>query len=74
VVVVQPSTYGINNDFICEQVQALGENGRGVAVTDLSASDDEPEKLHSAGYRASRFNFAASGGTPLSEFGTSIKL
>jgi predicted TIM-barrel fold metal-dependent hydrolase len=52
VVVVQPSTYGINNDFICEQVQALGENGRGVAVTDLSASDDEPEKLHSAGYRA----------------------
>jgi hypothetical protein len=67
VVVVQPSTYGINNDFICKQVQALGHNGRGVTITDLAMSDEELEKLNDAGYRASRFNVAASGSTPLPE-------
>jgi predicted TIM-barrel fold metal-dependent hydrolase len=66
-VVVQPSTYGINNDFICAQVEALGENGRGVAVTDMTTSDADLEKLNNAGYRGTRFNVAASGGTPLSE-------
>lgn len=65
--VVQPSPYGISNDFECEQVQALGENGRGVAVTDMSTSDKELETLHNAGYRGSRFNVAAAGGTPLSQ-------
>ena len=52
---VQPSTYGINNDFICEQVEALGEHGRGVAVTDMTTSDAELEKLNNAGYRGTRF-------------------
>ncbi len=66
-VVVQPSTYGINNDFICAQVEALGENGRGIAVTDMTTSDAELEKLNKAGYMGTRFNVAASGGTPLSE-------
>jgi len=66
-VVVQPSTYGINNDFICAQVEALGENGRGIAVTDMTTSDADLEKLNKAGYKGTRFNVAASGGTPLSE-------
>ena len=66
-VVVQPSTYGINNDFICAQVEALGENGRGIAVTDMTTSDADLEKLNKAGYMGTRFNVAASGGTPLSE-------
>lgn len=66
-VVVQPSTYGDNNDFICEQVRALGEHGRGVAVTDINTPEKDLEKLHDAGYRGTRFNVAASGGTPLSE-------
>ncbi len=69
VVVVQPSTYGITNDFIYEQVQALGEHGRGVAVTDLSMSYKDLEKLNEAGYQGTRFNVAAAGGTPLSELG-----
>ena len=66
-VVVQPSTYGVNNDFICEQVRALGEHGRGIAVTDLSTPEKDLENLNDAGYRGTRFNVAASGGTPLSE-------
>ena len=66
-VVVQPSTYGINNDFICAQVEALGENGRGIAVTDMTTSDADLQKLNKAGYMGTRFNVAASGGTPLSE-------
>ena len=66
-VVVQPSNYGITNDFIREQVQALGKNGRGIAVTDLSTPDKELERLNDAGYIGTRFNVAAAGGTPLSE-------
>ena len=66
-VVVQPSTYGVNNDFICEQVRALGENGRGIAVTDITTPEKDLENLNDAGYRGTRFNVAASGGTPLSE-------
>jgi predicted TIM-barrel fold metal-dependent hydrolase len=66
-VLVQPSPYGITNDFILEQVAALGENGRGVGVTDMSTPDADIEKMHKAGYRATRFNRASSGGTPMSE-------
>ena len=69
-VVVQPSTYGVNNDFICEQVRALGEHGRGIAVTDLTTPEKDLENLNDAGYRGSRFNVAASGGTPISELGS----
>ena len=64
-VVVQPSTYGGNNDFIRDQVEALGDHGRGIAVTDLSTSDKDLENLHKAGYRGTRFNLVSSGGTPL---------
>ena len=67
VVIVQPSTYGIDNGFICEQVEGMGKHGFGIAVTDMSTSDNDLEKLHDAGYRGTRFNIASSGGTPLSE-------
>ena len=64
-VVVQPSTYGVNNDFIREQVETLGEHGRGIAVTDRSISEKVLEMLHKAGYRGTRFNLVSSGGPPL---------
>ena len=70
VVIVQPSTYGINNDFICEQVKAMGKHGRGIAVTDITTPEKDLEMLNDAGYMGTRFNVAASGGTPLSELAT----
>lgn len=68
-VIVQPSPYGVSNDFERDQVQSLGKNGRGVCVTDMSTPDAMIEQLHQAGYRATRFNKASSGGTPMSELG-----
>jgi predicted TIM-barrel fold metal-dependent hydrolase len=66
-VLVQPSTYGADNTFICGELEKIGSSARGVAVTDLSTSESEFERLHKAGYRGTRFNLAASGGTPLDQ-------
>ena len=65
-VIVQPSTYGVDNRLLLE---ALGQFGlataRGVAVVNPSVTDAELKQLHTAGVRGIRFNLAQSGATML---------
>ena len=65
-VIVQPSTYGVDNRLLLE---ALGQFGlataRGVAVVNPSVTDAELKQLHTAGVRSIRFNLAQSGATIL---------
>jgi len=65
-VIVQPSTYGVDNRLLTE---ALGEFGlagaRGVAVVNASVTDAELKRLHAAGVRGIRFNLVQAGATTL---------
>lgn len=63
-VVVQPSTYGVDNRLLAESLQTFGtKTTRGVAVVNSSVADAELKKLHAAGVRGVRFNLAQGGGT-----------
>lgn len=65
-VIVQPSTYGVDNRLLVESLAVFGlENARGVAVVNTSVSDAELKALHQAGVRAIRFNLAQPGTTTL---------
>jgi D-galactarolactone isomerase len=55
VVVVQPTAYGRDNRCTLEAIAALGQNARGIAVVDTSASDAELEALTRGGMRGVRF-------------------
>jgi predicted TIM-barrel fold metal-dependent hydrolase len=63
-VIVQPSTYGVDNRCLLD---ALGQFGpatsRGVAVVNTSVSDAELRQLQQAGVRGIRFNLAPAGAT-----------
>jgi predicted TIM-barrel fold metal-dependent hydrolase len=61
-VVVQPSTYGIDNGGLIAALQAFGPSARGIAVVDTTVSDVELQTLHAAGVRGIRFNVVAPGG------------
>ena len=61
-VVVQPSTYGLDNSGLIEVLQTFGPTARGVAVVNPDVSDEELGKLHAAGVRGIRFNILAPGG------------
>lgn len=56
-VVVQPSTYGIDNRCTVDALGQLGARARGVAVIDTDVTDAELEHLHAAGVRGVRVNF-----------------
>ena len=65
-VIVQPSTYGVDNRLLAESLAAFGlENARGVAVVNTGVTDAELKVLHKAGVRAIRFNLAQPGTTTL---------
>ena len=66
-VIVQPSLYGTVNDCSREAVEAMGDNGRGVAVIDQNVAEAELQRLHQAGFRGTRFNFVTDGGIDLRE-------
>jgi predicted TIM-barrel fold metal-dependent hydrolase len=56
-VIVQPSFYGSDNTLTLETLDALGANGRGVAVIDAAAiSDGELKNFHARGVRGLRIN------------------
>lgn len=57
-VIVQPSTYGIDNRLLVDSLAAFGPSARGVAVVDTSVSDRELKALHDAGVRGIRFNLS----------------
>ena len=63
-VVVQPSTYGVDNSCLLDALHQFGvDNSRGVAVVNTSVSDAELKRLHTAGVRGIRFNLAQAGAT-----------
>lgn len=72
-VVIQPSSYGIDNRCLLDSLAELGNSSRGIAVVDTSVTDAELEKLQTSGVRGIRFNFGAGSATspemiaPLSE-------
>jgi len=56
-VVVQPSTYGVDNRCLIEALRQLGGQARGVAVVDTDVTDSALAELGDAGVRAIRVNF-----------------
>lgn len=58
-VVVQPSTYGIDNRCLVDALGQLGPTSRGVAVVDTDVNDAELRTLAEAGVRAIRVNFVS---------------
>lgn len=67
VVVVQPTTYGQDNDCQLEAMALLGANARGVVVVDSSASGKKLRDLHDLGARGVRFHMLAGGALPWEE-------
>ena len=63
-VVVQPSTYGMDNRLLVESLKTFGlQTTRGIAVVNDSVTDEELNRLHAVGVRGIRFNLAQGGGT-----------
>ena len=73
-VVVQPSTYGIDNRCLVDALGQLGPASRGVAVVDTDVKDAELRTLTDAGVRAIRVNFVSpqTWGTTTPEMLTSL--
>ena len=57
-VIVQPSTYGLDNSYTLAATAALGDDARAVVVVDVDVSDAEIERLDRMGARGIRFNLA----------------
>jgi predicted TIM-barrel fold metal-dependent hydrolase len=62
-VLVQPSTYGVDNRAHLEALAAFGPTARMVAVVNDSVSTDELKRMHALGVRGIRFNLAQAGAT-----------
>ena len=56
-VVVQPSTYGVDNRCLLDALEQLGAQSRGIVVIDENVSDDELKRMHGVGVRGVRVNF-----------------
>ena len=62
-VLVQPSTYGIDNSCHLEALVAFGPTARMVAVVNDGVSTEELKRMHALGVRGIRFNLAQAGAT-----------
>src|SRR4051794_23546822 len=62
-VVVQPSSYGIDNRCTLDAVEQFGSSARAVAVVNTSVTDAELKRLAAAGVRGIRFNLVQAGAT-----------
>jgi len=62
-VIVQPSTYAVDNRCLVDSLKQFGNSARGVAVVNTSVTDAELKALNAAGVRGIRFNLAQGGGT-----------
>ncbi|MBW7961950.1 amidohydrolase family protein [Bradyrhizobium sp. BR 10261] len=58
-VVVQPSTYGVDNRCLADALGQLGSSSRGVAVVHTDVEEAELRALAEAGVRAIRVNFVS---------------
>jgi D-galactarolactone isomerase len=66
VVVVQPTTYGLDNSCQLDAVRQLGNNARAVAVVDDRVADAELTRLTDCGTRGARFHMLPGGAVPWS--------
>ena len=67
-VVVQPSTFGTDNNCTLDAVELLGhEKSRAVVVIDDSFDHDALEQMDAKGARGVRFNAVSGNGTPLDQ-------
>ncbi len=64
VVLVQPTTYGLDNRCQLEAVAQLGDAARAVVVVDDTTTDDELARLTSQGGRGARFHMLPGGAVP----------
>jgi D-galactarolactone isomerase len=62
-VIVQPSTYGIDNRPTLDALAAMGPNARAVVVVNDTVTDAELKRMHAMGARGIRFNLAQAGAT-----------
>jgi D-galactarolactone isomerase len=62
-VIVQPSTYGIDNRPTLDALVAMGPSARAVVVVNDTVTDDELKRMHALGARGIRFNLAQAGAT-----------
>ena len=67
-VIVQPSTFGTDNNCTLDAVDLLGrEKSRAVVVIDDSFDHDALEQMDAKGARGVRFNAVSGNGTPLDQ-------
>ena len=67
-VIVQPSTFGTDNNCTLDAVELLGhEKSRAVVVIDDSFDQDALEQMDAKGARGVRFNAVSGNGTPLDQ-------
>jgi predicted TIM-barrel fold metal-dependent hydrolase len=62
-VLVQPSTYGIDNRCHLDALAAFGPTARMVAVVNDGVATEELKRMHARGVRGIRFNLATGGAT-----------
>src|SRR6266478_6397150 len=62
-VIVQPSTYGIDNRCTLDALVAMGPTARAVVVVNDTVTDAELQRMHALGARGIRFNLAQAGAT-----------
>jgi len=68
-VVVQPTTYGMDNTCTLDGIAALGlDKARGIAVVDTDVSDAELKRLTEGGMRGIRFFALPGGALPWEKF------
>ncbi|WP_083228548.1 amidohydrolase family protein [Bordetella sp. H567] len=61
-VIVQPSSYGVDNACLCDALASMGDSARGVAVIDAGTSRETLRALDASGVRGIRFNLARPAG------------
>lgn len=61
VVIVQPTTYGLDNSCQLDAMAVLGDAARAVVVVDASVADTELRALTDAGVRGARFHMLPGG-------------
>jgi len=66
-VVVQPTTYGFDNQVQLAAMAAFGDHARGVMVVDSSTPPSELARLHAAGVRGARFHLLDGGAVDLAQ-------
>jgi D-galactarolactone isomerase len=64
-VIVQPSSYGLDNRLLLASIAQFNGRARGVAVVNTSVTQAQLDELHQGGVRGIRFNLAPPGTTTL---------